>query len=286
MSPTGGIDARDLTSGNVTWKSLDAAKPLLAIGGKLVAQAAPAGHGVLTIVTLDARAGTVTGRTEIPLPPGLYALVADGPTRSFRAEAQPAADGGVVITWTAEDGRFQGALIPEVDVPVTDEAAAKRALAAATAAQQPWRGAARLDLGTGRSIAMDYEAAQRAAVRLPAIAKPALAKAAGGQQMTSANGKHVLSSERSEDGKLRKSYRWTITDAGGTAIGTLEAPVSMAPFVASGSRLFYVAMPAARQEDGKLIEEPLRLRALDLQTGAELWSAAVVDSTYRGPFPP
>jgi hypothetical protein len=60
----------------------------------------------------------------------------------------------------------------------------------------------------------------------------------------------------------------------------------MAPFVVSGSRIVYVAQPAMRVEGKKMIEEPLRLRALDLKTGAEMWTALVTDTAYRGPFPP
>ena len=36
----------------------------------------------------------------------------------------------------------------------------------------------------------------------------------------------------------------------------------------------------------QFVDKPLRLRAVDLQTGAEAWEAAVVDTTFRGPFPP
>jgi hypothetical protein len=60
----------------------------------------------------------------------------------------------------------------------------------------------------------------------------------------------------------------------------------MSPFVVSGSRILYVALPSVHKEGGKMIDEPLRLRALDLKTGAEMWTAVLTDSAYRGPFPP
>ena len=43
--------------------------------------------------------------------------------------------------------------------------------------------------------------------------------------------------------------------------------------------------PYARYITG-LVDEPLKIRAVDLQTGQELWNWQVRDTTYRGPFPP
>jgi hypothetical protein len=54
-----------------------------------------------------------------------------------------------------------------------------------------------------------------------------------------------------------------------------------------GSRLYYVAQPSTRRAGGgELLRQPLRLRALDLRSGAEQWAVPVVDTAYRGPFPP
>ncbi|HEV2847074.1 MAG TPA: hypothetical protein VG477_19615, partial [Thermoanaerobaculia bacterium] len=112
-------------------------------------------------------------------------------------------------------------------------------------------------------------------------------KAAGAAlgQMTSLDGRHTLTSERIP-GQVWDRYRWTVTDAAGAAVGTVDAPVSMAPFVVSGTRILYVAEPAIQKENNQFVQKPLRLKALDLQTGAAQWEALVVDSTYRGPFPP
>jgi hypothetical protein len=282
MSPQGGIDALDLATGNVMWKSTAAAKPLLVKGGTLVAQARSARNGELVIVALDAKRGTARERVDVEIPATLHAQVADGPSRTFRVQAFSAAD-SVVVTWTAEDSRIaQGALLtpePEGAAPTPTAPTAKRA-----AAVQPLSGAARLDLTAGRAVAMPYEKAQQ--LRMPAVAEKAGRQADGRRQLASLDGRHVLHSERAGEDKLWAPYRWTVTDAAGRTVGTVDAPVSMAPFVVSGSRILYVAQPAARVEGKKMIEEPLRLRALDLKTGAEMWSAVVTDTAYRGPFPP
>jgi hypothetical protein len=283
MSPKGGIEALELATGNVLWKSRDAGKPLLVQNGTLVAQATPDGPGKLVLVALDARRGAMRERVNVPIPASLRANLADGPSQSFRTQAF-AAEGSVVVTWTAEDGRsLRGVLPPTEEATSNDTAAPVNEAAAAKAGPQPLRGAARFDLGTGQAVAMKYEEAlqaQAVSVRTP------FNRAAALQQLGSLDGQHILSSERSRNSSLATRYRWTITDKAGATVGTVDAPVSMSPFVVSGTRLFYVAQPLARKEGNRMIQEPLRLRSLDLQTGAELWNQPVIDSTYRGPFPP
>lgn len=283
MSPKGGIEALELATGNVLWKSLDAGKPLLVQNGTLIAQAAPDGPGKLVLVALDTRQGAVRERVNVPIPATLRANLVDGPSQSFRTQAF-AAEGSAVVTWTAEDGRtLQGILPPTEEATSNDSAAPANAAGAAKAGPQPLRGAARINLGTGQAVAMKYEEAlqaQAASVRTPFSRDLEL------RQISSLDGQHTLRSERSKSGSLAARYRWTILDKAGATVGTVDAPVSMARFVVSGTRLFYVAQPLARKEGNQLIQEPLRLRSLDLQTGAELWNKPVIDSAYRGPFPP
>lgn len=282
MSPQGGIDAIQLSSGNVMWKSRDAAKPLLLEDGVLVAQGRPARDGELVLVTIDASRGTAQDRLAVEVPSGLWANVVEGPAQKFSAQASQA-DGAVVVTWTAQDGRgLQGMLAPEPEAPVADETAS--ATASATAAQ-PLRGAARLDLATRKAVPMAFEKAQEARASAIASVKVATSVAAA-RQLASIDGRHILRSERSPEGSLAKPWRWTVTDASGARVGTIDAPVSMAPFVVSGNQVLFVAPPSAHREAGKMVEEPLRLVAHDLSSGLEVWRAAVVDSKYRGPYAP
>ena len=287
MSREGGIDALDLTSGNVLWKNRDAAKPLALANGTLVAQARPDRNGALALVMLDTQKGNAKGRADIQIPEGLRANVVDGPSQSFQVKAFATTSDSVAVTWTAENVIPQGYLPTVPEAPQTaDAATAKRATAAreaAEAARKPLHGAARLDLKAGRAVAMSYEEAEQARPALAVIE----AKAAGGaRQLTSLDGRHVLRSEPSPEATLLKPYRWTVTTASGARVGTLDASVSMAPFVVSGSKILFVSQPSAFREEGKITETPLRLIAFDLRTGAELWTKAFVDSVYRGPFPP
>lgn len=270
MSPQGGIDALELATGNVMWKSRDAAKPLLLKDGKLLAQARPGKDGQLVVMALDAKGGKTQGRVDIEIPSFIRANVLDGPSRKFRAQAFESADGAVVVTWTAEEGRaLQGLVEPENEgTPVQTAAAAAKV--------PTLSGAVKVDVAAGRAVPVsDVEPRSLTAGNV-----------ADSRQMASIDGRHILRSERNPEGGLWNRYRWTITNAAGVKLGSVEAPVSMAEFVVSGNQLFYVAQPSVRKEENKLIEQPLRLRALDLRTGAELWASAVVDSTFRGPFPP
>jgi hypothetical protein len=282
MSPTGGIDAVQLSTGTVLWKSRAAAKPLLVSQGTLVAQAEPSSpRGELLIVALDTRAGRSRGKVEVKLPDGIRARLVDGPSKSFRAEAFAAANGDVVVTWLAEgDQTLQGAVPPDREAPTDGSGIANQA-AAARAALSQTTGAARIDFAAGRAVAVPYAKAQ--------ALKPAMDKAATPtdlRQLASIDGRHILRSERSSGGSLFMPYRWTITTAAGAEIATIDAPVSMAPFVVTGSQLFYVAQPSVRREGNRLVEEALRLRSLDLATGGAMWEKEVVDSTYEGILPP
>ncbi len=287
-----GLEALDLTSGNVLWQSRDAAKPLALADGTLVAQARPDRNGVLALVTLDAAKGRATGRTEVQIPGSLRANLVDGPSQTFQVKAFAATGDSVTVTWTGADVIPQGYLPTVPETPQTaDTATVKRAAEAretAEAARNAFQGAARLDLEAGRAVAIPFEEADQARPALVVESKTAgEAKAAGGaRQLTSLDGRHVLRSEPSSTGGLRTPYRWTVTTASGAQVGTLDAPVSMAPFVVSGSQIFFVAQPSARREEGKILEQPLRLVAFDLRTGVEIWNKSFIDSIYRGPFPP
>jgi len=68
-------------------------------------------------------------------------------------------------------------------------------------------------------------------------------------------------------------------------LGSFPAEVSMSPFVVIGKRLIHVAQTGLLAEGGKLIEQPLRLRAVDLTTGRELWTREILDPEFRGQIP-
>jgi hypothetical protein len=279
MSPKGGIDAIELATGNVRWKSEAGARPLLIKDGALVAQAHPGEIGELAIVTLDAQRGVETGRVSLGRPNGLRARVINGPSQSFHVRAFQA-NNDVVIEWSAYDGRrLQGMLEEEA------LSTGPGSVSAATTSGKALNGKAVLDFIKGTAVSVTAEKAQSLEDQARSVRTPGFT-AASARQLASIDGQHVLRSERTSENGPFPSYRWTITNAAGATVGTADAAVSMAPFLVSGTRIFYVVRPSTRVQDGKSVQDRLRLRAVDLQTGAVMWESPIVDGVYRGPLPP
>ena len=281
MNAKGGIDALDLATGNVRWTSTAAVKPLALVDGVLLAEAATDQAGELPVVALDAK-GAAKSQLRIPLPAGVLAQAIDSPTRRFRAEAFVADDGLVTVSWAATDEKpLQGMVPPELDGTQAPTVGA----APASAVAEPKSGAARLDLANGRvaEVVSDKAKALQLAPRAATAAGKGLDLR---RQLPSVDGRHVLSTEPVAATGGIKRFRWTVADAAGAKVGTVESPVSRASFVVAGDRVLYVAPRAARVEGGRLIEEPLRLQMVDLKSGSAVWSSAVIDTTFRGPFPP
>lgn len=106
-------------------------------------------------------------------------------------------------------------------------------------------------------------------------------------QFLSADGRHVLSSERVADDPEWDKYLWTIYDRQtGERMGRLRMHVRYAPFFVTDTSVVHQAGPYARRVSGALVEEPLQLRATDFSTGEQLWSQPVRDITDDTPPPP
>ena len=279
MGASGGIDALNLASGAVKWTTAAAAKPLMMADGTLLAQAAPGARGELALVTVDAGGGSPQRRIEVELPAGVRARVQEGPAEAFRIRAFPGGEGTAIVAWTFTAAPLRGAP-SQSEAPLVNEAARASAPAAGET-----EGALRLDLAAGRATPLSP--AELEALTPAPDARPARSAVGGARQLSSADQRHVLRSERVADpAQWRTPYRWTVSDNENGTLGALQAPVSMAPFVVVGSRLFYVAQPSRRRSGQGIVSEPLRLRAMDLKSGAEVWATPVLDPAYRGPLPP
>jgi hypothetical protein len=189
MRPEGGIDALDLASGKVRWRSRAAERPLMMVDGLLVAQAAPGERREFVLVALAPAGGAERRRFTVDLPEGVRARVAAGPAQAFKLRTF-VTGGAPIVAWTFESRPRRFASIDE---------------------------------------------------------------------------RHVLVSEPSLDAaNWRTPYRWTISDPAGASLGTFDSPVSMAPFIVLGTRLYYVAQPESQ-------------RAGAVMAG---------DTVYRGKMPP
>jgi hypothetical protein len=216
---------------------------------------------------LNPRTGALVKRSALALPAGVRATVADGLQGSFRVRAQ-AADAAapegtaVLLAWTAT----------RVPGPARGRERSSPGIEGDAAPSGVLRGSARLDLGTGKIVAAAAGEVVGAAGEVDA-------------GRFSLAGRYALAAERIE-GTLN-DYRWTLAErATGKVVGVFDVPASLAPLTVAGSAVVYLARPSMRVEKGERRSEPLRLRALDLSTGAELWTREVRDLRFHGPFPP
>jgi hypothetical protein len=132
--------------------------------------------------------------------------------------------------------------------------------------------------------------------KLPAIlAKPPLVNLVGADrlgnlpepQFVSATGDHVFTSKRIADDREWNKYLWTIYErTTGNEIGKIKSHRPQVPFFISDSRIIYETRPYFRRTDEGLIDEPFKIRGVDLGSNRELWSQPVRDTAYRGPYPP
>ncbi|MFP5286050.1 MAG: hypothetical protein ACLGI9_09965 [Thermoanaerobaculia bacterium] len=269
MHPQGGIQALDLRRGNVLWRSAAGERPLALAGNRLVAQALPA-DGELRIVALDVRGGALSAKAGFRMPEGVQAGVAETLEQAFHLTAAPSQD-GIVLSWEVEE--LSG-------LPTRRDQRLGSPEQIAAESRESRQGTALFDPATGR---LSKVAARQ--IARPAVARSLSAPSSVEGRFSSADGRYVLASRLVDDASALP-YQWTISDArSGAVLGTLRSEASMAPFAVAGGRLIHVAPPSIRLEEGKMVERPLRIRAVDLATGREAWRREIRDTAWRGPVP-
>jgi hypothetical protein len=97
----------------------------------------------------------------------------------------------------------------------------------------------------------------------------------------SADGRHLLASRLDAEGDPHDRYVWWIfsLDAG-QRVATVRRPLVAARFFLSGSSLIHLSPAQSRLVEGQSIEEPFTLRAIHIETGAELWALPVRDTKH------
>lgn len=278
MRPGGGIEALDLASGAVRWRSNEAAKPLAVIGDRLVAQADPDGAGSLALVTLDVRSGASRAKSRVPIDEAVTALPVDSARATFRAWAE-ASDSRLTVRW--EHSSLSGNGPPQGYLPAANEG------------QAPSAGGGEASFTTDASSLRLESVDARRPMTDESVARPGLMEASvagirGERQFLSADGRHVLVSERVPSAEFRiDQHRWNVFDrASGAKLGSFRSVVSAAPFVVVGRTLYYNTPPHVSRRGDKLLRRGAMLRAVDLGAGTEAWAKAVRDPAFRGPFPP
>lgn len=316
MNPERGIDAVDLVSGESLWRTDRAAKPLLHHEDRLVAQTEPVlGQAVLRIALLNTRQiGADPRFFDVPLPADVHPSIDDGMEFSFSAAASMH-EGALVVSWWFRHGRITGpppgpenhALdrkatgsvridVATGQIDAMDEIPAfpEPDLPAALMRREDAQGARGRVFRVGRVfVAIEratHEGRQRVSLkRWDAVTGEALADVTlfeGGLEFrsVSADGRHLLASRRASDGR---TWEWAVYSLeSGAKVAAPRHDTPGARFFVAGSRLVHETQVTGRMVGGQLVVEPGKLRAVDLETGSEVWSRAIRDTEYRGPLPP
>jgi hypothetical protein len=275
MTPEGGVAAVDTTNGALRWRSMEAAKPLAIVGSALVAQVEPktlAARGALELVVLnDDQRGALGQRSASKLPDGVRVSIGDTLEGTFRAVAR-ASDGRAVVSWSFVPQTL-GGMAPDV----RDEG---RGIVESRAPPKRLAGVVSVDVSNGSARTLDA-----APEKLPIwIVSRREIDAKAGTQYESADGKHILLSERIGDDRTFEKYRWTAFDrATKRKLGELRMHLSFSPFVIRDSILVYWTTPYATSA-GK--DEPAKLRGVHLASGREAWSVPVREVVWRDSLPP
>ena len=289
MSPDKAVEAVDLANGRVLWQSDRAARPLALGDGKLTAQSENVDTpNTLGLVVLDAERGEPVTQNALALPAGIEASVDDRLESRFRASAVTVG-GNAYVSWNHQEVPVR-ALPPLTGLPGARQpgSPSPQSLQPPPApAQKVSSGTIELNLSTGSISETSPAALPPATVTaMQAGARPPV-RAVGPRQRLSVDGNHVLTSERVGDDRVWDKYRWTVNEREtGRKVGELRVHLSQAAFIVLGSRIVFETGPFARRTSGGVVNEPPKVRAVDLAPGEEIWGRAVRDTAVRGALPP
>ncbi|CAM2064163.1 PQQ-binding-like beta-propeller repeat protein [Sulfidibacter corallicola] len=268
MVPDGGIVALNLTDGSRQWQSDDAAKPVGLLNGHLAVYR-EAGTKIVFLDPETGREGPWTA-ASLSLPETAWTRVDDGLGRSLTLSMKTT-DRGADLLWQSESRTVRAR--PPGPGDATDDDIAFGGLA--------------IDAQNGQATAVSRTAPLSPSLRFTMLNEADRLPNLQGRQFLSIDGGAVLISNRIGDDRIRNKYRWTLYDrATGDPLGRFDADRSVDAFFVAGKTLVYVARPYFWRDGDQFREDPLRLRAIDLDSGRLLWERALRDTEYRGPFPP
>lgn len=293
MRPQGGVQAIELTSGEVLWEAKDADKPLEVAGDLVICQAAdPAETSRFEIVTLDRKTGDTRVRGEHELPPEVNASVVDTFDGSFSAGASLSGN-QLYMSWQFVE-RPTGGLPPGFEKGVAPEA--EETTTDAPQIMAPERigarsGVVQMSLTSGETTSLNVEPPiAMAANAADSMWEPEGAerlKQVEGEQFRSLDGRHVVGSVRT--GKPGDRYRYTLAvyeRESGNRLGQFQTQLAIVPLVVVDNFVVYESAPNTQLVNGKLVDEPLTVQVANLEKGERVWARPIRDTSYRGPMPP
>ena len=313
MSPGGVTEAVRFSSGELLWSSDWAAKPLALYGDLLLAQVeTPSGF---EIAILDARRdGWKLETLQVSLPSGLFSRIDDTVGYSFKALARVQA-GVPLLSWESR-ARYTGGVAPAPNQPLVQEQSSAYRLDVQSARAieidpsdfaaarpslpqnvQAWADSGVASVGierVGKVLAATETTDQRQKVLLKRWEAPSGAPLADIElhsgpyilELPSADGRHLLISERVDSGDFLE-YEWSIFSLeNGERLGQVRHQQSHAPFYVFGQTILYEARPYGHRVQGEWQNEPHKIHAVLLGSGSVVWERALRDTSFKGQSPP
>lgn len=317
MNSQHGIDAVDLSSGMLLWRTSRAAKPLLVYDDHLIAQGESPENGALSIVVLDTSKGKIQFEAALELPAGVLAGIDDRLGTAFRVSAYPY-EGDVIAAWHFSQQHISGAAPgPDAPKPIQQSGKVRVSLAARslekldanenplpTEPPLPENIARLVESGAIRAPLMRSGRTLAAVVRRGGkpgsgialsrwycdtgrpLAEVQLFQNDFTFRYASADGRHLLASKHISPSRPAK-YLWSIYAVeSGDPVTELSNASPGAWFFLNGSTLIHELPATHREVDGRSVDEPPRLRAIAVETGAETWRKSVRNTAYKGSYPP
>jgi len=305
MSPNGGIVAIGIDQGQEIWRSDAAAKPLLLAGDILLAQAEATepGRG-LKLLSLNARQqGKLDRESIVPLPSGVSSSVDQRHNQAFVARVH-AQDEDAIVSWEYADRPKTGLpdgpneILPgeeSADIKIFDAPPSAFPGTFSLESGSVRRGIARLSLQDGSVtpiIEPNRQATPNAAPS--AIFAPGTAYVMDDTvpnipqpQYQSADRRHILHSSRVADDTQWERYEWRIFDRSTQQeTGRFRYHASYEPFLVVNGRVLILSQPYQRVSGEQFVDEPLQLRALEVDSGTPVWHRPVRDIVQTEPPPP
>lgn len=317
MGANGGVEALSTVTGDLLWRSASAAKPVGIYGDWVVAQVETTDN-LLDLVRLDTVEGTLVDQgIKIPLANGIYTHINDGLGRRFSARSHFISD-SFFIGWAyharviqgipPRDGAgpvntFSGALLIDFEqnqasatssggIPLDPSELLPQTVTDWLAANRPSIGPIRVgDLFAATYLAGAFPQTRAVLKRWQADTGQELPDVVLHDkrqilQFASSDTRHVLITTRTAPGASGE-YKWELFSLeSGEAEGSILDHFSLGEFFLAENLIIVVTPPFSRVENGQMVEYPLSLRAIQLNTSELIWDHRLRNTQFRGPFPP
>jgi photosystem II stability/assembly factor-like uncharacterized protein len=276
MAPDGKVHALKISTGAEVWTNSAAAKPLGLVGSRLLAQAESSNaESALRIVVLDPATGERMATALRELPGNVKPQLGETLRGELMVELQGAAN-DAVVSWQFSPRQKKGIRPDTPDaLPGSPDP---------TSNPGNPSGVFRIDLNTGLTSSVSELSSTVAPLSRPVSEQvPGLPKT----QTLSSDRRYLMVSTRVGDEREWQKYLLTIYDrTTGNLVGQFPSHLSTVPFVVTNSTVVFATGPYIQRSGNDYLNEPAKIRALDLTSGKELWSAPIRDTTYDGPYPP